>query len=261
MKKYMKSSLSRAFSALCLLVIFFVAAHTVVADTISVYSPFVDITSAPGWATFSSSYDPPDQEVTTYFEFKKGNAAVYTQTPKKTSSDGYFDATVGFTTAPGNYLFHAVVVGADNVPIVNLGGDIPFTIASSQTTTNGSDTPIGSGQNPDTDTPIGSGSHPTTTPTDTQTNTNGQQLNNPLAGVNTIPDFIAKLLNIMLKIAVPILVCAFIYCGFLFVKAQGKEKELEHAKSALLYTVIGAALVLGAWTLANAISGTINQLK
>jgi hypothetical protein len=53
---------------------------------------------------------------------------------------------------------------------------------------------------------------------------------------------------------------AIIYCGFLFVKAIGKPEEIKKAKDALLYTVIGAAILLGAWTIAQLISDTIIEI-
>ena len=56
------------------------------------------------------------------------------------------------------------------------------------------------------------------------------------------------------------LVLAVIYAGFLFVKAQGNSGELEIAKNALLYTVIGGALLLGAFVIATAIKQTVNDI-
>lgn len=62
-------------------------------------------------------------------------------------------------------------------------------------------------------------------------------------------------------IGVPIVVLAIIYCGFLFVKAMGNPEEISKAKNALLYTVIGAALLLGCFVLANAIAGTVAEIS
>ncbi len=52
-----------------------------------------------------------------------------------------------------------------------------------------------------------------------------------------------------------------IYSGFLFVKARGNKDELKKAKESFLYTVIGAAILLGATVLANVIKGTVDDLK
>ena len=53
---------------------------------------------------------------------------------------------------------------------------------------------------------------------------------------------------------------AIIYCGFLFVSARGNTEKLTKAKEALLYTVIGAAILLGSWAIAIMISETVLSL-
>ena len=85
---------------------------------------------------------------------------------------------------------------------------------------------------------------------------------NPLAGngVDTLPKFIELLLTGALKIGIPIVALAVIYCGFLFVAARGNSEKLTKAKDALLYTIIGAAILLGSWAIAKMISVTITGL-
>lgn len=88
------------------------------------------------------------------------------------------------------------------------------------------------------------------------------KINNPLStDINSIPKLIEVILNIVITIGVPIVVLAIIYSGFLFVSAQGNESKLKTAKSAIIFTLIGAALLLGSWVIANAIQGTINEIK
>lgn len=79
---------------------------------------------------------------------------------------------------------------------------------------------------------------------------------NPI-GVDTIMGLIKKILEGVLTIALPIIALAFIYSGFLFVQAQGKPEELKTAKSAFIYSLIGGAILLGAWALAQLISETV----
>jgi len=88
-------------------------------------------------------------------------------------------------------------------------------------------------------------------------------INNPLGAghLSTIPAFIKAVLNIVLTVGVPIVALAIIYAGFLFVSAQGNPEKLKTAKKTLLYTIIGAALLLGAYVLADAIKGTVDQIK
>lgn len=89
------------------------------------------------------------------------------------------------------------------------------------------------------------------------------KIQNPLGpnGPKDIPAFIEAIIDIVLVVGVPILVLAIIYAGFLYVKAQGNPGELEVAHRTLLYTVIGGALLLGAFVIANAIGKTVEDIK
>lgn len=87
-------------------------------------------------------------------------------------------------------------------------------------------------------------------------------INNPLRDdLNDIPSFIIEIIKIVMTVGVPIVALAIIYSGFLFVKAQGNQKELETAKKAILYTLIGAVLLLGAFVISNAIKTTVDDIK
>ncbi len=89
-------------------------------------------------------------------------------------------------------------------------------------------------------------------------------IDNPLgnnSGVDTLPKFIEKLLDIVITIGIPIVVVFIIYAGFLFVSSRGNKEKLGPAKDALLYALIGAAVLLGAKIIALAIQGTINDLS
>lgn len=88
-------------------------------------------------------------------------------------------------------------------------------------------------------------------------------INNPLGTghLETIPSFIEAILNIVLVVGVPIITLAIIYSGFLFVQAQGNPEKLKKAKQTLVYTLVGATLLLGSWVLASAIGSTVNQIK
>jgi hypothetical protein len=87
-------------------------------------------------------------------------------------------------------------------------------------------------------------------------------IENPIGGnIDTIPDFIRALIKIVLTIGIPLLALAIIYAGFLYVKAQGNPGELEVAHRTLLYTIIGGALLLGAFVIANAIGSTVKDIE
>jgi hypothetical protein len=82
---------------------------------------------------------------------------------------------------------------------------------------------------------------------------------NPISQ-NSFEGFIKTLLEGVLKVGIPVVALAIIYCGFLFVEARGKPEKLTKAKSALLYTLIGAAILLGSWAIAQLISNTVLAL-
>jgi SNF family Na+-dependent transporter len=87
-------------------------------------------------------------------------------------------------------------------------------------------------------------------------------LTNPFSKANSLFQLLDQVINnILLPIGGVLAVLAFIYSGFLYVMAQGKETEIAKAHRALLYTSIGTAVLLGSWALAQVIENTINQLK
>ena len=87
-------------------------------------------------------------------------------------------------------------------------------------------------------------------------------ISNPLGDkITDIPSFIEAAITVVLTIGIPIIALAIIYTGFLFVEAQGNPEKLTKAKKALLYTLIGAALLLGAFVIANAIGETVDEIK
>lgn len=83
---------------------------------------------------------------------------------------------------------------------------------------------------------------------------------NPI-GFGSFMEFVNAILGVVMKIGIPVAAMFIIYSGFLFVKAQGNEAELTKAKSAFTYAVIGTAILLGAWLLAQGISSTIDSLR
>lgn len=85
------------------------------------------------------------------------------------------------------------------------------------------------------------------------------QLKNPIK-FNTFSDFVAQVTKTAVEILSPFVVLAFIWSGFLFVRAQGNETELANAKKNIWYSVIGAFILMGAWGFATMISETVQTL-
>lgn len=85
------------------------------------------------------------------------------------------------------------------------------------------------------------------------------QLQNPTS-VDGIADFVALVLKVMVMVALPVISFFIVYSGFLFISAQGNPEGLSKAKTNLMYVIIGAALILGAWVIATMIGGTVSQV-
>ena len=88
----------------------------------------------------------------------------------------------------------------------------------------------------------------------------GSLITNPLGGIKKISDLVTKILEIVVQIGLPLIALAIVYTGVLFVNARGNESELTQAKTTLFWTVIGAAVILGAFVIQVTIEGTITEL-
>jgi len=89
----------------------------------------------------------------------------------------------------------------------------------------------------------------------------GATIENPLGATRSLPALIETLVSkVVIPVGVPIATLFLVYSGFLFVKAQGRPEELTKAKETFMWTIIGIAILLGAWVLSAAIQATIIQL-
>jgi Type IV secretion system pilin len=83
---------------------------------------------------------------------------------------------------------------------------------------------------------------------------------NPIKA-ESITELLSMLLTFFVHVATVLCVIYMIWSGFLFVKAQGNEKELETAKRAFFYALVGTILMLGAEVIATAISKTVADIS
>jgi hypothetical protein len=89
----------------------------------------------------------------------------------------------------------------------------------------------------------------------------GGKICNPLGSSNmTVQGLLLKVLKGALRLGIPIVALAIIYSGFLFVAARGNSEKLGKAKDALLYSVLGGAILLGAIAIAELIFETVKGL-
>lgn len=91
---------------------------------------------------------------------------------------------------------------------------------------------------------------------------NGLSINlefkNPLhQTASDIPSFVAVVLKAVAKLLFPVVVIMILYSGFLFVIARGNIEKIGDAKKALTYAIVGAAIVLGAYGLAQLVQGIL----
>jgi len=87
-----------------------------------------------------------------------------------------------------------------------------------------------------------------------------EQIENPLGDGSSLPAFVESLLGIIVRAGIPLIVLALVYTGFRFVEARGNPGKIEDAKKLLLWTVIGSAIILGAWTIATILTNTITTI-
>lgn len=84
-------------------------------------------------------------------------------------------------------------------------------------------------------------------------------ISNPLK-TNDLITFISDVLSQIIKVGAVLCVLALVYVGFKYVSAMGNSDKLSKAHSALMNTMIGIALLLGAQVIAIIIKGTVDAI-
>ena len=87
-----------------------------------------------------------------------------------------------------------------------------------------------------------------------------EYIHNPAtrAGNNLMSLLITILQRVVMPVAAVVVVMWIIYAGFKYLTAQGKPKEIEEAHQRLLWSLIGAGILLGAAGIAEVVKNTIN---
>src|SRR3989338_10610999 len=86
------------------------------------------------------------------------------------------------------------------------------------------------------------------------------KIDNPLSA-DSLFCFLKDTLDVFLTIGIIIAVLFMVYAGFLFVTARGDTAQLTTAKKTFLVAVIGTAIIMGVWVIAQAIVGTVNAIR
>ena len=96
-------------------------------------------------------------------------------------------------------------------------------------------------------------------PSQDTTMTGSSGLTNPLQS-SSIQDLLGKVLDAVIAVGTVVITLMLVYCGFLFVVAQGNEEKIRDARTALMWTVIGALVLLGAKAIQGIITATVQTL-
>lgn len=91
----------------------------------------------------------------------------------------------------------------------------------------------------------------------------GGALENPLGPGNngSLTAFLDKLLGVVIMIGAIVIVFSIILAGLKYVTASGDTKQIEAAHKQLLWTAIGAAILLGARVIMLVIKNTVTTLS
>jgi len=91
------------------------------------------------------------------------------------------------------------------------------------------------------------------------TGTEGFALENPLA-VDSLEQFLSEILKFIVRLGTIVVIVMIVVVGFMFVSARGNPEEIKKAREALLWTLVGAVILIGAEILANAIKATVEAI-
>ncbi len=135
-----------------------------------------------------------------------------------------------------------------SIPLVSFG----------QGTSGGGNTTGNTGTTGNTNT---TGNTGTTGNTPATTQTINVKIENPFNGGDSLMDLLTKILNsVILPIAAVAVTMWIIWAGFQFVLAQGNPGAIDKAKSNLLWSLIGAGILLGAVGISAAVQSTFDAL-
>lgn len=83
---------------------------------------------------------------------------------------------------------------------------------------------------------------------------------NPL-GTTNLMTLLQRILDFVIEIGSIIVILMLVYVGFLFVTARGEPAKITAARQALLWTIVGALILLGAKAIALGIEATVQALS
>ncbi|MES2985542.1 MAG: hypothetical protein V4686_00245 [Patescibacteria group bacterium] len=85
------------------------------------------------------------------------------------------------------------------------------------------------------------------------------QIPNPTK-FNDLTQIVAVVVNVVQILLIMATTLYLIYAGLMFVTARGDSAKLTKARDALLWGMVGAALILAARVLVTTLQGTVNSV-
>ncbi|MEA3248928.1 MAG: TrbC/VirB2 family protein, partial [Patescibacteria group bacterium] len=77
-------------------------------------------------------------------------------------------------------------------------------------------------------------------------------LPNPL-GTGSIPELLARIITIFTAIAGSVALLMFVYGGIMWLSSGGNKERIETGKKAVVYAVIGLAIIFGSYAILRAL--------
>src|SRR3989344_9005547 len=87
------------------------------------------------------------------------------------------------------------------------------------------------------------------------------KLINPLKGGGNLMSFLQSILDFVIKIGTVVVILMMVFVGYKFVVAQGAPDKIREARDALLWTLIGALILLGSKAIAFGIEKTVQAIS
>jgi hypothetical protein len=78
--------------------------------------------------------------------------------------------------------------------------------------------------------------------------------------VKTIQDAVPVLLDLFIKLMMPVVALSIIYTGYTFATSKGDAAKIKTARTMLTYVVVGTMIILAAKGIAMAIQSTISTV-
>ncbi|HZJ42038.1 MAG TPA: pilin [Patescibacteria group bacterium] len=72
----------------------------------------------------------------------------------------------------------------------------------------------------------------------------GLNITNPLGETSDINALVKNIINFLIILAIPITAILIVYAGFLYITSAGNDEKVKTAQKALIWAIIGFAIVL-----------------